>query len=392
MLSASNTHEELSRRIKDATATMRELISIWGDDDGPSGEIAQCKSIIATITDLAGDYTVATGQYTCAISGGDAQPGDVAAYCFALNSGNFALRLSNAIAHAITLIHKHPTAYTTSEKRVGTAAHKNNANVHCYNFTDPNIARLHRRLTELTKTSSGVHVTATDADRCECGMIMSVCDDESYYICSACGKMQHIDGTAFRDEHCFAQDGAKNRNDNYHVMRHFEEWMPKILGIAEVTIPEELITKIKEVMIKSNILTTELNCKKARALLRNPKVKATYLNEHTTYLIKRLGGGELPVLTEGEISIIRTKYKIIAELYKTIDDSGVNQKYCPYFIYKIIEMFFADNPRVLSVNRYIHLQSWTTLRKNDAILKKIIAKTPPSDGFVFVATDAQRKF
>lgn len=396
MLGALAAHEKLTRLFRAGLDVLSRLDATYPDDYAAH---------LCALRSVSDDYTLATAQYVSDIVNG-ARAGEVDNYKIALNSGNFAQRLGAIIDETAATMRKDKTAYSVmrsgSDMASARMRKKETSTTVVWCFPDTEMSSLYKTLQSMagecaSGTDGGPVTKAGSIDGeaeitcANCGRPAILCDDESYYTCSGCGQMLRIEGTAFRDEHCFAQDGVRRTSD-YHAMRHFEEWMPKILGTEKVDIDPEVGKRLRDVIARDKILRTELTCKTIRALLKDKRVNATNLNEHSTAIIKWLGGRGPPELTFDEINIIRSKYRIIADLYRTIDDDGVNQKYCPYFIYKIIELFFADNPRVLSVIKYIHLQSNTTLNNNDAILAKIIEKTSPSDGFRLIKTNSLKTF
>ena len=77
------------------------------------------------------------------------------------------------------------------------------------------------------------------------------------------------------------------------------------------------------------------------------------------------------------------------ESYKTTRTNN-NIKYYPYFIWKIIEIIYKDQPRRrYEIFECIHLQNLDTLKKNDKIWKNICNKIPE---FKFKPTDRNEQY
>jgi hypothetical protein len=73
-------------------------------------------------------------------------------------------------------------------------------------------------------------------------------------------------------------------------------------------------------------------------------------------------------------------------LYEQVATEGGNKPYYPYFIYKLYEDEFKDDPAKLRILEYIHLQSKDTVTKNDIIYRSIAELAPPEDGIVYRPT------
>lgn len=382
----SSAHGTFTRRIKEALDVLTQVAET-------------APHFAEQICQLKVDYDLNMSACVCAAltDSGDAASED--GYWFAMNSNNYNARLAAIISDAVTYIRSFAAAAETADPaqhQIRRHARRNGAlPAITYQFPgNPALAQIYKRLVDLTAIDGSTHTgfpynTANGV--CECGDVMQLRGDESVYVCGACGASAHVGGTAFREEHCSSQEGPKARNSDYNSMRHFDVWLPRILGIAKVDIPAGIMERIRHVVEADRVLLSELTVTRIRAILRDHRVRATVYNDHTTYIIKQLGGAGPPEPTFAQQNVIRNKYKIVMDLYFTVE-SGTNIKYYPYFIYKIIEIFFQDVPSVLCINNYIHLQSKVTLDNNDAIFRRIINQTSPGDGFRFIPTDSTKKF
>lgn len=409
MLGASATHEKLARLLRDAGAAVRAMGDALGGDSsahiiGSASLGRVCSHAAEDITRAADDYMLATSIYTHAAGGVNDSEG----YICAVETGNYAQRIACAVEQACMAARAHDSSYVTNGTLVILRGGRRIAAQPQQCFRNPHIASIYRTLTDiLQECTARSHCApaygsvrtniadrlAIDAASCECGSTaLSRDEDTSFIVCTDCGRMCKVEGTAYRDDHTFSQEGIRARTSDYHAMRHFEEWLPKILGVEKFDIDEGIIASLRAVMHRDDILPKQLDCRTVRRMLKDRSVNATYLNEHSTLIIKMLGGRTPPELSYDDANLIRSKYRIIADLYRTIEDEGVNQKYCPYFIYKIIEIFFEHSPSVQQICRFIHLQSDATLKNNDNVLAKIIEKTSPSDGFRVIKTDSQKTF
>lgn len=407
MLGASATHEKLSRLLRDSATHVSSMGAVLGGDAtahiiGAASLGRACTVAAAEIARIGDDYMLATAVYTHAAGGVNDSEG----YICAVETGNYAQRIACAVEQACAAARAHDSSYVVNGSVIQQRGGRRIAGQPQQCFRNAGIAALYRTLLDILAECTGRAATTTMpplynvADRligggsaCECGSAALSRDDEtSFIVCTSCGRMCKVEGTAYRDDHTFSQEGIRARTSDYHAMRHFEEWLPKILGVEKFDIDETILASLRAVMKRDDILPKQLDCKTIRRMLKDRSVSATYLNEHSTLIIKLLGGRVPPELSYDDANLIRSKYRIIADLYRTIEDDGVNQKYCPYFIYKIIEIFFDHSPAVRSICRFIHLQSDATLKNNDNVLAKIIEKTSPSDGFRVIKTDSQKTF
>lgn len=416
MLGAAATHERLSRLLRDAeTASRAMAVALGGDVHadivGAASPARVCVLAADAIATTADDYALNTAVYTHALGGVNDSEG----YITAVERGNYAQRIACSVEQVCAAARAHDSAYVIAAQPQQQRGGRRIAAQPKQMFRNAAIGAAYRTLcdviAECTGRISGIHAISgaigsfnhallvaasgdygSEATDCICGANNAWArdDETSFWTCTACGRMRRIEGTAFRDDHTFSQEGVRARTSDYHAMRHFEEWLPKIMGTEKFDVDESVIAALRKVMQRDDILPTQLDCRTMRRMLKDRTVNATYLNEHSTLIIKRLGGRVPRELSFDDANLIRSKYRIIADLYRTIDDDGVNQKYCPYFIYKIIEMFFEDVPHVMHICKYIHLQSDATLNNNDAVLAKIIEKTSPDDGFRVIKTDSQK--
>lgn len=259
------------------------------------------------------------------------------------------------------------------------------------NIDDTKLLKIYQRLMALNDLRISVLHESISPDKCDCGAQMEINPEDSQYICPACGYTKRVDGVIFRDDQSYAQNGHKMRANDYSAMRHLSDWLPKIFGEEKVDIPQNVFDKIRAVMVRDKeTLDSISNVRKMRELLRDSEVMETKYNDHTTQIIKRMGGKGPYSPTDAERGLIIAKYKVIIMHYPAVAGMDANVTYCPYFVFKIIENFFADNPRMTNVLKYIHLQSQKTVTKNDETFEKIVERTDPSDGFQAIPTDREK--
>jgi len=210
----------------------------------------------------------------------------------------------------------------------------------------------------------------------ECGGVISVIEF-SQTKCNKCQEVQHIDGLYPIDE-----SNNEQKKSDYNTPKHCEHWLDRIMGLETVEINPADMEKIKNAIIKLNITKKEITCEKIREIFKRSDVKCTFLNEHSTLIVKKLGGVHPPSLDFADTNAIKQTFAKMMKLYEGIK-SG-NKPYYPYYIYKISEMLFENNSEKLRILNYIHMQSVDTVIKNDKYFQKICEN---SNGmFVFNVT------
>jgi hypothetical protein len=222
---------------------------------------------------------------------------------------------------------------------------------------------------------------------CECGETMNILDEISEYQCSECGITLRIEGIIFRDEQCYTVEGSKTRHNDYTSARHYREWITTIQAKESKEFDEDVLSRIAAVIASDNISLLTLNCKKMREILKDSRVGATNLNNNIPLLVKKFGGTPPPQLTFAQDKFLEVKHAAVMAIYESSVSAGKNVPYCPYFIYKLIGIYFSDNPEVFRLRNYIHLQSKTTVEKHDEIFEKICLLADKEVGLVYVPTD-----
>ncbi len=233
------------------------------------------------------------------------------------------------------------------------------------------------------------NIEKDNTDNCGgCGERYITMPELSEMHCPGCGKVKTLVGTIFRDEQFYTQDGQKSRHSGYDTNRHYRFWIERLQATENKSITAEMRDKIEYVLTRDDVPRKTLTCEKMRAVLKDPCVALTKLNEHVPLLVKMFGGPAPPQLTYQDHQLLTLRFGKVMALYDVVNPRAGNKPYYPYFIYKIIEHEFRDNPEKLAVLNFIHLQSRDTVIKNDRIYEKICAR---SDGELhYCPTDVSR--
>ena len=235
-----------------------------------------------------------------------------------------------------------------------------------------------------------ITIDQCDYDLCKCGSRMSIIPEISELHCE-CGRTRTMIGTACREEKTYSQEYQKAKHNGYDTSRHYKFWIERLQAIESKQFEKEDLANIEYVIKRDNYDQKTLNCEQMRKILKDPKVAATSLNNHTPLLVKKFGGPAPPQLNFQENKILSTRFNKVMTLYCKVVPEGGNKRYYPFFIYKLLQFLFKDVPDKLRLLNYIHLQSRETIIKNDNIYREIAKLADPDDGIVYVATDPDRK-
>lgn len=220
---------------------------------------------------------------------------------------------------------------------------------------------------------------ACEYDIC-CGARMRAQQETAELICDLCGCTTAYAGSTTADS------APSNKHSGYDTSRHYKFWIERLQARENKTFTEQELANIRYVLARDKILPRALTCAVMRAVLKDPKVSATYLNDHAPLLVKLFGGTPPPHFTHDENRQMSIKFNKIMALYEQVNPSGKNKPYYPYFIYKIVESMFARDPEKLRLLDYVHLQSRDTVIKNDNHYKAICELAAPADGLVYAPT------
>lgn len=221
---------------------------------------------------------------------------------------------------------------------------------------------------------------------CTCGSRMDVVPELSELHCPNCSEIKTIVGAVFRDDQFYPQDGQKTKHGGYDTSRHYKFWIERLQALETKVFDEDVLANIAYIIKRDNYHTRELTCELMRAILKNPRVKATNLNDHAPLLVKKFGGEGPPQLDYHENRLCAIRFNKVIALYDKVNPTGGNKPYYPYFIYKILEEMFKGNPAKLRLLDYIHLQSRETVVKNDNYYKQM-CELSDDVGLVYRPTD-----
>ncbi len=232
-------------------------------------------------------------------------------------------------------------------------------------------------------------IERTNYEVCKCGIRMTVIPEFSEMWCDisngGCGKFKKIVGMVFRDDQFYPQEGQKTKHGEYDTSRHYRFWTERIQARENKVFPEEDTAEIDRVIERDGIDRRSLNIQIMRDILKETKL--TGYNDHAALLVVLHGGAAPPRLDFQENRKMCNRFHRAMTLYDIVVPGGGNKPYYPYFIYKIVEHEFRNNPEKLRLLDYIHLQSRDTVVKNDKIFEKMCELADERDGMIYIPTD-----
>lgn len=261
------------------------------------------------------------------------------------------------------------------------------------------VKEMQPRLDDISKTLSHVNAIEINCmmekrnyEICKCGSRMTVVPELSELRCPECQRIKTIVGAVFRDDQFYPQEGQKTKHGGYDTSRHYRFWIERIQALETKSFDDADLAKIEYVLKRDQYDRRTLTCEQMREILKDPKVACTHLNDHASLLVKTFGGPPPPQLDFQENKLTSIRFNKTMRLYDIINPAGGNKPYYPYFIYKILEDMFKNNPEKLRILEYIHLQSRETVIKNDKYYEQICTLADPQDGLVYCATDPAGRF
>lgn len=228
-------------------------------------------------------------------------------------------------------------------------------------------------------------------DICTCGNKYNYFPDIAELRCMECGSITHVLSILKKSEYSNNGEFIK-AHSTYEPSRHYRFWMERIQALEKVDFNKTDLANISYVINRDKYITSKLTYEHMRKILKDPKVKATKLNDHIPLLVTIFGGRAPPRLDFQENYNVSIKFNKIMYLYDVHIARSGNKPYYPYFIYKIIEHEFRDNPEKRRLLNYIHLQSKETINKNDNYYKIICEHSKKDDDLVYIPTNISNKY
>jgi hypothetical protein len=297
---------------------------------------------------------------------------------------NFVSRIDELITKIKSLLRVIEASKTISESRKNKSSSKSKNKIQ---KRDPNIIAIENALSAIGNININLGVKSLDSDHCKCGAVFVIVPEYSEKRCinAFCGRIKIMTGNVFKDDLQSGNDLQKSKCNGYDFNRHFNFWMERLQALEHKSFPAEELAKINACITRDKLSVKRLNCRIMRGYLKETGL--TEYNDHIPLLVKTFGSKGPPQYEFTEIRDISIKFNKIINLYHKVNPNGSNRPYYPYFIYKIVEEKFKENPEKLRLLDFIHLQSEDTIKKNDEFYKQICELSAPEDGLVYKVTN-----
>lgn len=222
---------------------------------------------------------------------------------------------------------------------------------------------------------------------CKCGDKMTQVPEFSEIRCpnESCGRVKTLIGVQFRDTG--NDENVRTKHGGYDHSRHFKFWFDRLQAREAFTPAQTDLDNIAYVITRDSYEKTTLSCNDMRKILRDPRVRASRLNDHVVMLVVKCGGPPPPRFTFQEETLLAMAFDRVMNLYP----DGGNKPYYPGLIGRIVLWKFRHNKEKLRLLDYIHIQSCETEIKNDRIYKDICKRTDPADDLQFIPFDPARR-
>ena len=235
----------------------------------------------------------------------------------------------------------------------------------------------------------------TNPDLCKhCNTPMVMYTDDAELRCDECGLIQILQGTVYDDSQPESQSMQGTKNKRYDPKRHCDKRLNQIQAKEDWKISEDVINKLnaraqREYRHGNGLRSMEfMTCKQIRKWLKLEKL--TKHNHHAPLIrkiITSMHGDPVvpPQLTMEEEQEVLIDFSIAMSCYEKVTQtdeyrrkyerdrtrqrqrSKPNRFYYWFVLFKILSQKFRNDTRKPGLLECIHLQSNTTLAKDDDI-------------------------
>lgn len=190
--------------------------------------------------------------------------------------------------------------------------------------------------------------------QCPCGSMNTFHTAECEQVCRDCGHAEFIDTDelGFKEE----QEMDKTIAYSYKKENHFNEWMLQFQAKESTTVPEKVISDVREEIKKQKLGKVEHP--KVREILKKLKYNKFY--EHAPYIAMVVSGNTPPVMPQELEDRLRLMFhQIQAPFKKHCPGDRINFLSYSYVLYKFCELLGEDQ----------YLKCFPLLKSNDKLYK-----------------------
>lgn len=257
-------------------------------------------------------------------------------------------------------------------------------------------------------------INKPNTDVCKnCGTPMTMYSEDAELRCDECGLIILLQGTVYDDSQPDNQTLQGVKNKRYDPKRHCDKRLNQIQAKEDWKIPDDVINKLdlraQREYRHSGIIRSmkSMPCKQIRRWLKQEKM--TKHNHHAPLIrkaITSMHGTPVapPQLTIEEEQSVLLDFSTAMSCYETITQtdeykrkyekdrnrlrqrSKPNRFYYWFVLFKILSQKMRNDPRLPRILECIHLQSSTTLAKDDDIWA-MMCQCEEMEGYVAEPTD-----
>lgn len=238
---------------------------------------------------------------------------------------------------------------------------------------------------QYTEYSTDINLSTVNISICLCGNSITFSVGKSEAVCHICGRTERLVGLVFEDEQFYYQEDQRSKHGSYISADHCKKWLDNIQAREKTEINKKILCNIHNYITINKINPEDLTTDLMRSILK--VLQYTKYNDNVNLIKKLITGVAPPQLNEIEMQHVILWFNKIMAIYNSIKCK--NRSNCPnhqYFIFKILDHILdhwePDDKNLLL--KCIHLQSNSTLVKNDGLWKEICIKLK---GITYKATD-----
>lgn len=232
-------------------------------------------------------------------------------------------------------------------------------------------------------------------DKCsQCGNLMTLFPEESEMRCDRCGCIEPLYGTLFEDVQCYNQQilcvKHKKHNPNNHCIKWLHQLQAKESKVFAPAMIDIINARAVREFTREGVLRSmvDVKCRRVRVWLKETRLAK--LNNHAPLVRKIITGLNGPAISPPQLTCEEEQKLLIAfsmaiEIFEVIsrrDDvlrlfnkTAIHNKiYYPFFLLKLLLYYLRNDSRLHGLIECIHLQSSSTLYKDDILWSLICAE------------------
>lgn len=204
-----------------------------------------------------------------------------------------------------------------------------------------------------------------DLDMCTvCNQSMKVCNNKGIVVCDNCGRSKpYMDITVNALPY---KNNVDVSSFSYKRINHFNDWLLQIQGKEGYCVADEVIEKVKEVLVQERVPVASVSTQKVREVLKVLKMNTLY--DNVTQITCKITGQPPPALTAEDEERCRLMFISIQEPFELhCPPDRKNFLSYPYCLYKFLELLQCTEV----LRSFILLKGRDKLQRQDQIFKNI---------------------